>query len=1196
MSDKEFFRGLREEIKNSTTKMLEQNEPPPELKPLEDDKWLTGPVATDPAEVDPGFEFVKLVPTQVEPKEKEDYNQQQKKEGGEEVKANLADEETVPFAAEREAEMSVEDLKKDILNRLETVKDKLKAKKKICNDLDGIKNDAVVNGHALVVEADDDCESVGSSRNSSKANANAKKAVKTDPQARKKYDEKAAAMKDRIKEIQNKIKNLSVASGGSTQTAGPPVTAKEQKKKKDRNAALKKADSASTLLSASESKQNGKFKPKKQTAPAVAPGPVPLTVPPHLIKPDNMLLLTLLTLDPKQRDDYLIKIGKERALLAPVPSKKQKTTGDGTDSVQVNPKFVPFAIELKRAALVHCYGPQMKQANVSDISRPFLTIQNAEKIQDTKKVWEARTFEDEVSYLLNNGKTTEKKDYKQELTLENVSKAEKNGYLTEQNKAALAVLVERLVKEGVGYLVEGVIRINQNNNIQAFVDDNTRQANVFINSILLRRCAMDGDYVKVFVKHSDPQPEGGETSPPRNPENKNESTEENGERVQNNRGFVVEILEKRHSRLCVGTFMPFKDKVSQYIKFAPRDYRIPCMKIFKQNWPEAIFKNEFKEVESVIYQAEIIEWHNDVPIANILKSIGKSGELEVESQAILVEYDLDVTPYSEEILNSLPGSEFQISAEEIAKREDLRDECIFTIDPLTARDLDDALSCKILKNGNYEIGVHISDVSYFLREGTDLDELVKLRATSIYMVDSVYHMLPKPLCFLCSLLPGEDKLAFSVFWEITPAAKVLKTRFAKTVINSCTQLAYEHAQIMLENPNDDLKEEDFPQIRHGYSPNYLSRIVNQLQTIAVQLRARRMENGCLKINQPKLSFSLDPNTGKPTEYSIYELRTANQMIEDFMLLANASVAEFTHSKFPSTSILRSHFAPQDHQMKNLTKLMSKHGHSLRTDSSKAIAESFEAIIDSCPNPDAARAVLNIMIAKPMTRARYFCSAFASAPEEFFHFALAIPMYTHFTSPIRRYADCLAHRVLGAALEVDVAPERTPEELSKLTGICNVKKYNAKLAGEASSMLYFKHYLQQVKFIHTEAAVLDIGPQQIELVLMETGHAIKVSYKQLSKSADFKITEEAKPIRHCILIPKEKKFLPTSLMLFSKVRVTVHLVKETLTIRSILPLVAGEQTANVTVAMDDSHASAATEAVASDVDSNKTTPSTATSGC
>lgn len=315
-----------------------------------------------------------------------------------------------------------------------------------------------------------------------------------------------------------------------------------------------------------------------------------------------------------------------------------------------------------------------------------------------------------------------------------------------------------------------------------------------------------------------------------------------------------------------------------------------------------------------------------------------------------------------------------------------------------------------------------------------------------------------------------------------------------------------------------------------------------------------MENGCIKINQPKLSFTLDPNTGKPTSYAVYELKTANQMIEDFMLLANSSVAEFTYSKFKDLAILRNHFAPSSTQLKNLAKLLAKHGHTLCHDSSKAIAESFESISNSCPQPDAARAVLNIMMAKPMTRALYFCSAFAKLPEDFFHYALAIPMYTHFTSPIRRYADCLVHRVLTAALDLSDPPARSPEELSQLTNICNVKKYNAKLAGDSSSLLYFKHYLKKAKSIETTAAVSDIGQQQLELVLITTGHVSKVSYKQLAKVADFKLTEDTKPFRHCMLLPKDKKIPPTELRLFSEVRVTVQLVKEVVTVTSVLPVV------------------------------------------
>lgn len=1147
MSEKEFFRELREEIKVSTAKMLEETDPFPENSDEQDTGSGEGAIATDPSEVDSGFQFVELVPSK---------KGSRKSRSKRTSKAEQTDED----------DKTPEDLKQEITNELEKIKAKLQTKKALCHQLDGITEDGVLaTGSVQSMDSKDD--SVQSSKISKApsvvvASGNEKNIPKLDPVAQKKYDKQKETMRCKIKEVQDKLNKLSLTANKSGNGISGATPAKQQKKSlknsnksfSNSSSSLNCSASSSTISSASGAKASSKRikDPKKSQTYAANKNPVGQqgVIPKHLLlqlaKPDNMLLLTLLTMNRKQRDDYLVKVGKERALLRQV--------GQDKTNVEIIPQLVQFATDLKSRAMVHCYGPHAKMPNQEEVSRPFLVLQEVERIQEAKKVRESRTFEDEVSYLLNNGKTTEKKDYKADRTLENVSQAEKNGFLTEENKTAMGQLVDRLVAEGVGYITEGVLRVNVNNNAQAFVDDHTREADVFINSVLLRRCAMDGDFVKVFVRR-DPL-EGGVSSPPRSSEESDDHAkveESEKEKPKNNWGFVMEILEKRHSRLCVGTFMPYVQAGNQYIKFKPRDLKIPVVRVYKQHWPEAVFKNDFKAIESVIYQAEIIDWQDDTPIGTILKSIGKCGELEVENQSILVEYDLDVSPYSEAIINSLPSSPFQIPKEEIEKREDLRDECIFTIDPLTARDLDDALSCKLLKNGNFEIGVHISDVSYFLKEGSELDELVKLRATSIYMVDNVYHMLPKPLCFLCSLLPGEDKLAFSVFWEITPNAKVLKTRFAKTIINSCTQLAYEHAQIMLNRPNENLNPDEFPKIYQEYTPNYLSRIVNQLQTIAVQLRARRMENGCLKINQPKLCFNLDPNTGEPIEFATYELRTANQMIEDFMLLANSSVAEFTHSKFADRSILRNHFAPPEPQIKNLAKLLAKHGHELRVDSSKSIAESIETIIASCPQPDAARAAMNIMIAKPMTRARYFCSAFASAKEEFYHYALAIPMYTHFTSPIRRYADCMVHRVLSASLELTEPPSRPSDELSKLTGICNIKKYNAKLAGDASSLLYFRHYLKKAKFFTTEGAVLDMNQHQIELVLIETGHVIKASYKQLAKAAMFKIVEDAKPVRRCILIPKDTKIPPVTLELFSKVRVTVQLVKDVITAISVLPL-------------------------------------------
>ncbi|EDS42911.1 exosome complex exonuclease RRP44 [Culex quinquefasciatus] len=1146
MSAKDYLRELREEIKSDTSKMLQETAPSTEPVPDEeegDDDSSEPSAGSDPPllssddnEADGGkIEFVELVSANKPPSKLEKENEEPPAAAGG-SKANPTD----PVK-----------LKKEILKKHNAANRKLEKKREECRKLDEGQEGEESDG-------DGSC-SVTSSVKSKNSSKKQQPAV-VDPAVQKRFDAHSKKICNRIKAVQSKLQQLRISGAVSDNSSTVSSTSGTSSKvTTSSKAAAKNAKKNAAGNAAKQQNLNNIFtkngsaaffpNPAQPSTPIsqlnlmanhrvqVGTSPLPSCIQ-GLAKPENLLLLTLLTLSPKQRDEYLLKLGKEKTLLT---VRHQKGQSAEKKSVEINPNLQEFAVNLKSRAMVHLYGPQARVATQEEVSRPFLTVTAADKIQEVKKVREVRTFEEEVSYLLNNGKVTDKADYKKELTLQNVSKAERNGFLTEANQKALHELVDEVVKKELGYVVEGVVRVNVNNNSQAFVDDHTRDADVYINTVLLRKCAMDGDRVRVFVKHGEVQPEeDSEDSPVKS------------ERLKNNWGFVIDILEKRHSRVCVGTFMPYYQSSNQYIKFSPRDLKIPVMRIYKQHWPEAIFKNDFKQLESVIYQAEIIEWHEDVPIGTILKSIGKCGELEAENQALLVEYDLDVSPYSEEIINSLPPSPFQIPEEELKKREDLREECVFTIDPLTARDLDDALSCKVLKNGNFEIGVHISDVSYFLKEGSELDELVKLRATSIYMVDNVYHMLPKPLCFLCSLLPGEDKLAFSVFWEITPDAKVLSTRFAKTVINSCTQLAYEHAQVMLDKPTENLRTDDFPPILHDYTPNYLSRIVNQLQSIAVQLRARRMENGCIKINQPKLSFTLDPNTGKPTSYAVYELRTANQMIEDFMLLANSSVAEFTYSKFKDLAILRNHFAPSSPQLTNLAKLLAKHGHTLRHDSSKAIAESFETISNACPQPEAARAVLNIMMAKPMTRALYFCSAFTKLPEDFFHYALAIPMYTHFTSPIRRYADCLVHRVLTAALDLSEPPARTPEELSQLANICNVKKYNAKLAGDSSSLLYFKHYLKKAKSIETTAAVSDIGQQLLELVLISTGHVCKVSYKQLAKVADFKLTEDTKPFRHCMLLPKDRKIAPAELRLFSEVRVTVQLVKEAVTVTSVLP--------------------------------------------
>uniref|UniRef100_A0A6E8VTR5 DIS3-like exonuclease 2 n=1 Tax=Anopheles coluzzii TaxID=1518534 RepID=A0A6E8VTR5_ANOCL len=995
---------------------------------------------------------------------------------------------------------------------------------------------------------------------------NKKKQGKDDP-----GKDQLSQLTRQIQSIQAQIENLKKAARlDNAAGAGRPDKTRENP--------LKATRSVSESSSRKETKRKDKPQPATSTSNAFTNVAV---IGGDELPPEHRLLVQLFMLSSNQRKKYLERQGMELGLLTPHPHKKHvvlvnKDIQHVAEGLATQAR--QYLAECREAALPAAPAKQHK-----DSSLQGATANSSHDSSNFKpKRYSRGTYEEQVTYLLNDGNVRSEEDYDPRLILLDIRDKAK-----EIIQERLDTFVQGLVTMNIGYVIEGFVRINARNNMQSFVDDASQVGNVYINSILLRRCAMEGDRVRVFVMPKAPSDDSA-TSP--NANGNDESAEEDatqqagGKSTQNSVGFVVAILEKRHNRQCVGKFLAAAPGKKHYRVFMPRDMRIPPVRVFKQDWPNALLSTniaklkddkEEKEdrkvpqtgdvdVTEVLYQAEIIEWQDEVPIGTILKSIGKCGVLEVENESILVEHNLDVTPYGEAILAQLPAVPYCIPQEELERREDLRGECIFTIDPATARDLDDALSCKQLENGNYQIGVHISDVTYFLRESSPLDELVKLRATSIYMVDTVYHMLPKQLCNTCSLLPGEDKLAFSVFWEMQPDGTVLSTRFARTVINSCSQLSYEHAQLMLDNPSCEVEEVQFPEIMHGYNAKQLCKIVNTLQSIAVQLRQRRMDDGCLKINQPKLTFRLDPATGRPIEYGVYKVRPSNEMIEDFMLLANTSVANAIYKAFPEISLLRAHSPPAENMMKNLVRTLSLHGHALSYTTPKDIRECMETIITTSENPDATRSVLSVLLAKPMIRAQYYCSLYATTPEHFMHYALAIPMYTHFTSPIRRYADCLVHRVLAAALAIDVQPKRSPEELQCLAMICNEKKYNAKCAGEASSLLYFRHWLEAVGEYETEAAVMGYAAHHIELVLIHSGIVLKAATKKLSTVATV-VYKPTEPVASCMLIPNDTSIPPVELTIFTKVRVTVKVIKDTIIVSSVLPIETQEQSASQTVA-------------------------------
>lgn len=552
-----------------------------------------------------------------------------------------------------------------------------------------------------------------------------------------------------------------------------------------------------------------------------------------------------------------------------------------------------------------------------------------------------------------------------------------------------AYLSVQEVEEGLknNSLVEGVLRINPKQFQHSYISSNDRsEQDILIEGIKSRNRALEGDVIVVQLVESD--------------------NEENDADNKQRKGKVVYIREKIHNRTCIGTLKLMADKNRQKALFVPRDHRIPRLNIPFTNWPTN-FYNDAKRYENTLFLAKILHWSDTrFALGKILCSIGQSGDMICETKAILAQTDLDVTPFGPDVQHLYPSLDYKIPEEEIKLREDCRKMCLFSIDPFSTRDIDDAVSCRELGNGNFEVGVHISDVAHFLAENTILDDKVAEKATTIYLVEKAYHMLPDDLCMICSLFPGVDKLAFSVFWEITKDAQVISHRFSKTVIHSCCQLAYDHAQAILEDRESS--EVNFPETYNGYNYKDVYTSIKTLGHIAAILRKRRFENGALRIDQPKVSFDLNPANGLPESFWIYESQESHQLIEEFMLLANMTVANKIYNDHPKLAFLRCHPSPSNYMLKQLAKSLKPMGIELDINSAGDLHKSLLPHVGP-GNKDMGKAmVLNMLCAKPMTRAKYFC-ADGCDDADFHHYALNVQLYTHFTSPIRRYADIMVHR-------------------------------------------------------------------------------------------------------------------------------------------------------------------------------------------
>ncbi|XP_076770983.1 DIS3-like exonuclease 2 isoform X2 [Arvicanthis niloticus] len=556
---------------------------------------------------------------------------------------------------------------------------------------------------------------------------------------------------------------------------------------------------------------------------------------------------------------------------------------------------------------------------------------------------------------------------------------------------------------------------------------------------------------------------------------------------------VVYILEKKHSRAATGILKLLADKNSdlfkKYALFSPSDHRVPRIYVPLKDCPQD-FMTRSKDYANTLFICRIIDWKEDCNFAlgQLAKSLGQAGEIEPETEGILTEYGVDFSDFPSEVLECLPQSlPWTIPPDEVGKRRDLRKDCIFTIDPSTARDLDDALSCRRLTDGTFEVGVHIADVSYFVPEGSFLDKVAAERATSVYLVQKVVPMLPRLLCEeLCSLNPMTDKLTFSVIWKLTPEGKILEEWFGRTIIRSCTKLSYDHAQSMIEKPTEKIPKEELPPISPEHSVEEVHQAVLNLHSIAKQLRRQRFVDGALRLDQLKLAFTLDHETGLPQGCHIYEYRDSNKLVEEFMLLANMAVAHKIFRTFPEQALLRRHPPPQTKMLSDLVEFCDQMGLPMDVSSAGALNKSLTKTFGDDKYSLARKEVLTNMYSRPMQMALYFCSGMLQDQAQFRHYALNVPLYTHFTSPIRRFADVIVHRLLAAALGYSEQPDVEPDILQKQADHCNDRRMASKRVQELSIGLFFAVLVKESGPLESEAMVMGVLNQAFDVLVLRFG--------------------------------------------------------------------------------------------------------------
>ena len=591
---------------------------------------------------------------------------------------------------------------------------------------------------------------------------------------------------------------------------------------------------------------------------------------------------------------------------------------------------------------------------------------------------------------------------------------------------------------------------------------------------------------------------------------------------------VVGIM-KRNWRFFVGHVAPQSVSQSsinsqQSVFVIPMDRCVPRIRIKTRKAKELVGKRIVVAID---------DWpaHSRNPEGHFVRSLGEIESQEAETEALLLEHDVEFRPFPKSVLTCLPseGHDWKVPEDlnngdpQLAKRKDLRDLLICSIDPPGCQDIDDALHAYQLPNGNYNIGVHIADVTHFVKPNTALDEEGASRGTSVYLVDKRIDMLPTLLgTDLCSLNPHVDRFAFSVLWEVTPNAEIVNTIFTKSIIRSRDAFSYERAQARID---DSSFQDD------------LTKGIRILLDISKKLKQQRIDAGALNLASPEVKVHMDSETSDPSDIEVKNLLDTNSLVEEFMLLANISVAKRIYEAFPQTAMLRRHGAPPATNFEVLNdQLRVKKNMSINLESSKTLADSLDKCVES--NEPFFNTLVRVMATRCMLAAEYFSSGSYGYPE-FRHYGLASEIYTHFTSPIRRYADIVAHRQLAAAIDYEPL-DQNHRERTKMERVCaniNKRHRNAQFAGRASIEYYVGQVLKADES-QQEGYVIKVFANGIVILVPKFGVESLIHLEDLGGAEGANFAEDT-----YTLTVKRKEGKERSISIFEKVNVYVESIKD-----------------------------------------------------